>query len=514
MSVDNPIIKNINHLGLFSGMMDELGIVDTLDELIPLATDDRTNTSVGQRVKAILLFGMGFSQRALYSTPLFLESLPLDCLFAKGFKPDDFNQHALGRALDKISEYGTTKLFSHIAFTALQKHGLLSQHNHLDSSSISLLGKYAEADEDYPLPTFGYSKDHRPDLKQVVVNMIANGPAGVPIWFQTEDGNQSDKVAFHDIINDFTAQIADSENFIWIADSALYSKDKLKELSVRWLTRVPSTLKQAKHYCQHEEYDWKPLCEGYQGVWVTGIDKQKWVLVESEQGKTRDLASLERKLLREEDKLEQEFKKFGKKRFACAQDATAEIELWQKKLKWHDIRVAVDWDAKKSGCQLVLSHKRNTNNIKPEHVKCGRFILATNDTALTMEYMLNSYKEQSTVERGFRFLKDQQFRLDHVLLKKNNRIDALLMIMALALLLYNLSQYLIRERLKSENKTFINASKKPIQNPTLMWVIFMMQGINILYNNEELVATCGIRDSVKTVLCLLGEKVMKAYNLA
>ena len=62
--------------------------------------------------------------------------------------------------------------------------------------------------------------------------------AGIPIWFESASGNQSDKTKFHDVINEFTAQIKQSEDFIWIADSALYTKDKLNDLTVRWLTLV------------------------------------------------------------------------------------------------------------------------------------------------------------------------------------------------------------------------------------------------------------------------------------
>jgi transposase len=59
--------------------------------------------------------------------------------------------------------------------------------------------------------------------------------------------------------------------------------------------------------------------------------------------------------------------------------------------------------------------------------------LATNDLSLTPEEILSYYKSQSTIERGFRFLKDDSFHVSEVYLKKESRIEALSMTMALCL---------------------------------------------------------------------------------
>jgi transposase len=48
-----------------------------------------------------------------------------------------------------------------------------------------------------PLPRHGHSKDHRPDLKQLVIILTTSGPAQLPIWYEGLDGNSSDKANFH-----------------------------------------------------------------------------------------------------------------------------------------------------------------------------------------------------------------------------------------------------------------------------------------------------------------------------
>ncbi|EDN70185.1 transposase [Beggiatoa sp. PS] len=62
--------KLLNHLGLVAGMYDELGIGELIDQLIPQDEKKRI-VSIGQAVKAMVLNGLGFANRALYLTQLF-----------------------------------------------------------------------------------------------------------------------------------------------------------------------------------------------------------------------------------------------------------------------------------------------------------------------------------------------------------------------------------------------------------------------------------------------------------
>lgn len=78
--------------------------------------------------------------------------------------------------------------------------------------------------------THGFSKDHRSDLKQVMLSLVVNGPGSIPLWMEPLNGNSSDKASFHETIKRgeaFLAQINVEAKFKWIADSALYAKDKL-----------------------------------------------------------------------------------------------------------------------------------------------------------------------------------------------------------------------------------------------------------------------------------------------
>ena len=80
-------------------------------------------------------------------------------------------------------------------------------------------------------------------------------------------------------------------------------------------------------------------------------------------------------------------------------------------------------------CKLSL----NWDVIQKEQSLMGRFVLASNDTAIDPELCLEYYKEQNTVERGFRFIKGNSFHASEVYLENSNRIAALSMIMVLCL---------------------------------------------------------------------------------
>ena len=97
---------------------------------------------------------------------------------------------------------------------------------HLDSTSFHLHGEYnnIETAENYQerpiLITKVYSRDHRPDLKQCVLDLIVSSDNGIPLFMRTGDGNESDKAVFGQILSYVKKQIKSYS--IIVCDSALY----------------------------------------------------------------------------------------------------------------------------------------------------------------------------------------------------------------------------------------------------------------------------------------------------
>ena len=122
------------------------------------------------------------------------------------------------------------------------------------------------------------------------------------------------------------------------------------------------------------------------------------------------------------------------------------------------------------GYRINYTITENEDAIASTLNKKGRFVLATNQFSqeeLPCEKILSQYKEQQSVEGGFRFLKDPWFMLDSFFVKTRRRIEALMMVMTLCLLVYNFSQYQVRKKLQDNADTVPNQLGKPIDNPTV-----------------------------------------------
>jgi len=102
----------------------------------------------------------------------------------------------LGRALDAIYAYGPDRLYLQIAALVVQQLGLSSRFGHLDSTGFHTDGQYnsiEEPEKGVIQLTRGYSRDHRPDLNQLVLQLLFECQAGIPRLMKSVSGNGTDK---------------------------------------------------------------------------------------------------------------------------------------------------------------------------------------------------------------------------------------------------------------------------------------------------------------------------------
>ncbi len=142
------------------------------------------------------------------------------------------------------------------------------------------------------------------------------------------------------------------------------------------------------------------------------------------------------------------------------------------------------------------------------------FMLATNDCSetLTMEKILELYKSQQSVEKGFRFLKSPDFLTSSLYLKKPERIEALLMIMTCCLMAYATLEHKIREELKSQSQYFPDLKYKPTQNPTARWVFYCFQGLHVLTISQHQELVVNLKERNKIIIDCLGPIYQKIYS--
>jgi len=526
----------MDHHGLVAALCKDVGIATKIDQRMG-KKDPRRIVSTGTAVVAMILNGLGFTNRRLYLTPQFFESKPIERLFEGNISSHHLDDNTLGKALDEIWSYGASRLFGEVAFEVALENNLLGSLAHLDSTSMSVDGEYEQSAEENVIKlTYGHSKDHRPDLKQAVMSLVVSGPSAVPIWMEPHSGNSSDKKEFHETIKrvrSFQQQLKSCPEFKWVADSALYSKDKLlKQTDYLWLSRVPETLTEARELVEKRDNEiaWETCEKGYKISSFSssyGEVEQRWLLVYSEQSYARERKTFERKLEKQDAELKKLLWHLGNEVFSCESDAIKEARRLTKKFPYHCVEIQVNAAIKhskagrpKNGATGAIVGYQVTSNVARSHDEIeiflnrkGRFILATNDLdteAFPDNKILEEYKQQQNVERGFRFLKDPWFMVDSVFLKSPHRIEALMMVMTLCLMIYNLGQHRVREALKKNNETLPNQINKPIQNPTMRWIFQIMEGVGIVHFYED-----SLQQPVREIITNLNElrrKIIKLFG--
>lgn len=167
------ISKQLDHLGLVSGMIDELCLVSQIDSLMSVQSKER-NLSIGTICKSLIINGLGFVQRTLYMVPSFFEDKPIALLLGEGVRAEQLNDTTIGRALDDIHSYGCTELYAGLVPQICKILGLEGGAVHMDSTDFHLDGVYNSRKDEIAEGIIhlhqGYSRDHRPDLNQVVLN--------------------------------------------------------------------------------------------------------------------------------------------------------------------------------------------------------------------------------------------------------------------------------------------------------------------------------------------------------
>jgi transposase len=530
----------LDHLGLVAAMFDELGIGKVIDQAIAQDTSKR-QVSVGQAVKAMVLNGLGFVNQQLYLVPSFFDNKPLERLIGPEIEAAHLNDDVLGRALDTLYAVGVTPLYTLIATEACTRLGLASPYVHLDTTSFHVDGRYnsAEPPEDTVIHiTPGYSRDHRPDLNQVMLELIVEHHAGIPLWMKPLSGNTSDTVEFGRLVDAHITHLGRADQPLYlVADSALYSAENLGKLAqgaLKWITRVPATLNEVQaHLANVELATLAPLTEGYHYREVSssfGGVAQRWLVVYSEARQQRVQHTVDNQLSKHSEQERKAFKKLCTKTFACEADARQALEQFKATLRLsrvegEEIRATPHYSGRGRPpkgqsperiayvIEGALASSWATRQALLAQKSC--FVLATNELdaqALGASEVLATYKGQSYPERGFRFLKSPEFLASSLYLKKPERIMALLMVMTVCLLVYAALEYRLRQALDEHDETFPDQKGRPTQRPTARWVFHTFVGIHVLLGATDKPLILNLQAHHLRVLKMMGTAYESLYS--
>ncbi len=539
LSKDEYSSKDLDHLGLVAGMCRQLGVGQIIDEILP--PDPRSTITAGECCELMCINGLGFTSRPLYLEAQFFSTKAVSRLLGRRLSAEEITDDRLARTLDALYKAGCDRVFKEIASRAVTRFNIDTRFRHLDTTSMHVHGAYDghRYEEGIGLIEFGHSKDSRPDLKQFMVSLMSSSDGDVPLLAKTISGNTSDKTHFQQTLKQLGQQIEESNcEAYYIADSALFTKPSLQALSdqVLWISRPPSSLKSVKQACADtDQSEMEQLAEGYFGKEVDseyeGV-KQRWLIVYSEKAYAREKKTLCKRIAKSEKSALKELKKLKAMKFSCEKDARDAAERLSKKQPYHFLDQIVIEKQNHTGKRgrptkgAATTHTYRLNGQflidkqaqAEKESRIGKFVVATNELnteALKTEDLLIHYKEQQSVERGFRFLKDPFFLCSSVFLKKETRIVALGMVMCLCLLIYMLTQRLIREKLKNRNRTLPNQLGKPTQRPTLRWIFQVFEGVHVIYHRMDKqlrTVVANVKSFHREVLNLLGGVFVTIYD--
>ncbi|GGI96476.1 hypothetical protein GCM10010885_02740 [Alicyclobacillus cellulosilyticus] len=495
-------------------LIDELGWVEIIDQAVGRSD---YKLSVGLRTKALLI-NVGTDREALYRVEEFYAKRDTEVLLGEGVSAEDLNDDALARALDILYQTGVEGLYTTIALQTLRKLRVIDEADdlipiHADTTSLSVTGEYPDQTE-FRIDR-GFSKDHRPDLKQIVFGLCT--VRGLGLCANVNPGNLDDHTWNFENIQQLMGQLDDATRHrgVYIADAALVTKENLELLAeerIHFISRLPGTYKltdQLKRAAWEKEDSWQEvgrLAEAEDGASykIQSFRRMlygrtyRFVVVRSSSLDARKERKLEGVLEREKSELQKAARNLSKHVFRCEQDAQAAVQAFVHQYRGVLHRLATSVRAeqiqekrtrrgrprKDEPAPPVRTQYRVDVEILPpteESVQMWRekeatFVLITDirdDQRVPDAQILRLYKEQHEVETRFRYLKSP-YHVGPIFLHKPTRVKAFGFVMLLSLLLYSVLEYLIRERMKQETDPLILPGQRKSFRPTGLSILEML----------------------------------------
>jgi transposase len=411
---------------------------------------------------------------------------------ALGFADDQLpslNDDRVGRCLDRLFRTDITSMVLALATHVVQEFQVDLDELHNDSTTITFHGEYADAVREQKRGkqtrmaiTWGYNKDHRPDLKQLLFILTVARDGAVPLYFQVASGNVVDDRT-HIPTWDLLCRLVGGPDFLYVADCKLASTENMAYIHQhrgRFLTVLPRTRSEDKAFREllaKDQVQWRHIHdkrndkgeivdqyaiadpatlsnEGYRLAWYHSTCKAQqdaYARQQQVERATNELAELRQKLLSPRTRYRQETK---------VAEAVQEILRSHSVEDWIITEITEQAEekyrqdgpgrpnehtryVKETSNRFRLEYRINTEQLVLDASGDGVFPLISNDDSLAELEMLLAYKSQPALEKRFSHLKTD-FEVAPVYLKEVSRIQALLCVYFLALLTESLLERELR----------------------------------------------------------------------
>ena len=408
------------------------------------------------------------------------------------------NDDRVGRALARLFDADRASLLTRLVLGAVEEFGIDCAQLHNDSTSIRFTGAYADADgraragKDTAAITYGHSKDHRPDLKQLVWVLTVTADGAVPIAYRAVDGNTTDDTT-HVSTWDQLVALTGRADFLYVADSKLATRTNMDHIAARggrFVSVLPATRKEDRQFRDwitdhvpdwveairrpargHHESDdvWQvteapwPSAEGYRITWVRASAKTARD-AEARRGRIA-------KAITALDDLNQRLaspRRRIKTTLAVTQAADAALASTGA-ARWVSYTITEThqehYRQEKRGRPGTNTRYRRTTRtrhridwsvdeaqVAHDAASDGCFPLITNDRAMSGAQVLTAYKYQPNLEKRHAHLKGTQ-HVAPMFLREPARIEGLLCAHFIAMLIQALIERQIRTAMATAGLT-------------------------------------------------------------
>lgn len=486
----------IGVLPIINGIIERLRLKQTLDQFLP--TEDRRNKIQTSTALLLLVRNILLSREPIYGLGGWAAAYVPELFGLQERQLKSLNDDRVGRALDRLFDANLPEMAMAVTRNMIKEFGLDLSELHNDSTTVRFYGDYDEFEQ----PVLrrgkttvamrqGHSKDHRPDLKQLLYILTVCDDGGVPVYFTTDNGDRHDDQT-HVPTWDLLRQLTGRADFLYVADCKLASSVNLKHIhheGGRFITILPKNRSESRKMKrtlveQPDSICWELLYEtrdddgnlinqfktlreeqltsdGYRLLWIHSMAKATTddvSRIKAINKTIEELSSLRTRLrsprtrMRERIRVETEVEKILAKR---TMEGLIRVDVLQDeevklKQKTPGRRTANTQYTRQVKLRFDLHWTVDTERLEQVRRGDGVFPLITNDRKLSVEEVLRAYKRQPIIEKRFSQLKTD-FNVAPVYLKEVSRIESLLCVYFLSLAIQTLLERELRQTMEASD---------------------------------------------------------------
>lgn len=491
--------------GLIAGLCQQIGLDKIFDEFLTPHTGRPADIAYGVLAQ-MMLVTMADDHHPLSRISEYFKTIDIGSIFNAPIDLSKLNDDRFGGFLDLMHEADGAKIMSAVAVNAFNHYGIALSSVNFDTTSKIMWGEYETSEGTVGTIdiTFGHSKQHRPDKKQMKLSMGTT--QGVCIDGRIHSGNMSDKTYNVDNLEraaELKSLFKRDENpFFYIADSAAFTKEfllKARSLNMDVITRMPDNILECK-YAIEKTLDQLEALTVYE---IPSSTTPSSYRILSDQCVYHDMTlnmavcysqklekskteTIKKRVLKEREDLEKQLKLLSKRPFACLDDALIEIDAFNKqalkKNKYHTVSLESNEETiKRAGrpsknpdlnttrieYKILYEIKKETAVIERAIKKECIFVVVSTNLDFSGYDILREYKTQGAVERKFQFLKSPQF-VNSLYVDSPRRVESLGYLMLILMLILSVAEYVVRREMSKDFATIIGPGNKKLTRPSLI----------------------------------------------